>query len=314
MSPLDSFSTARLRADRLTDTDLPELRRMHADPVVMASLGGVRTEDQTTSYLVKNLQHWAEHGFGLWNVRERGGDEIVGRALLRYLPVDGVNEVEVGYAFYAPYWGKGYATEIAKACVAMGYERLGLSHVVAITAPSNRASQHVLEKAGLVYEREILHEGAPAAFFRSRPSVTYRPLGAGDRDACLRLFDANSPDFFLPSERHDYVRFLNADRGDYQVCVLDGHVVGAVGIEPITADRAAIRWLVVASDVKGQGLGREMVRHVREAMRAAGVTTMEIAASHRSAPFFARFGAIPRAATPHGWGEGMHRVDMELEI
>jgi len=233
---------------------------------------------------------------------------------LRYLPVDGVNEVEIGYAFYAPYWGKGYATEIAKACVAMGYERLGLSSVVAITAPSNRASQRVLEKAGLVYERDILHEGTPAAFFRSRPSVTYRPLGPGDREACLGLFDANSPDFFLPGERTDYIHFLDADKGDYQVCVLDGRVVGAVGIESIQRDRAAIRWLVVAPDLKGQGLGREMVRHVRQTMRAAGVTTMEIAASHRSAPFFARFGAIPHAAIPHGWGEGMHRIDMELKI
>jgi RimJ/RimL family protein N-acetyltransferase len=314
MPSLDSFTTKRLRADRLTEQDLAELRRMHTDPTVMAHLGGMRTEEQTASYAARNLQHWADHGFGLWTVRERGRDEVIGRALLRTFPLDGVNEVEVGYAFYASHWGKGYATEIARHCVAMGYERLGLSSVVAITGPSNRASQHVLEKAGLAYEREILHEGAPAAFFRTRPAATYRPLGPGDREACLRLFDANAPDFFLLGERADYVRFLDSDRGNYQVCVVDGRIVGAVGIEPVRPGRAAIRWLVVAPDLKGQGLGREMVRYVRAAMRTAGVTTMEIAASHRSAPFFARFGAIPHRAEPNGWGEGMHRIDMELKI
>ena len=98
------------------------------------------------------------------------------------------------------------------------------------------------------------------------------------------------------------------------MCVLGGRVAGAVGIEPIRPGRAAIRWLVVAPDLKGQGLGREMVRHVRATMRAAGVTTMEIAASHRSAPFFARFGAIPHHIVTDGWGAGMHRIDMELDI
>jgi len=314
VTSLDSFTTKRLRADRLTDEDLPELRRMHVDAVVMASLGGIRSEEQTASYLARNLQHWTDYGFGLYNVRELGGMEVIGRALLRHLMVDGVNEVEVGYAFYAPYWGRGFATEIARACVALGYERLGLSEVVAVTSPSNRASQHVLEKAGLVYEREILHEGAPAAFFRTKPAAVYRPLGPGDREACLRLFDANSPESFLPGERADYVSFLDADTGSYQVCVIDDRVAGAVGIEPLAPGRAAIRWLVVAPDLKGRGLGREMVRHVRAAMRSAGVTTMEIAASHRSAPFFARFGAVPHRATADGWGAGMHRVDMELQI
>ena len=164
----DSFSTARLDADRLTSEHLPELRRMHRDPAVMAALGGVRDEEQTAAYLARNLRHWADHGFGLWILREVGGRDPVGRAVLRHLLVEGVDEVEVGYAFYPGFWGRGLATEVATACLAFGREHLQLATIVGVTKPSNRASQHVLLKVGLAYERDFLHEGARSALFRIR--------------------------------------------------------------------------------------------------------------------------------------------------
>jgi len=140
---------------------------MHRDAVVMAQLGGVRSEDQTADYLARNLQHWTDYGFGLWIVHELSGGEPIGRAVLRHLLVDGVDEVEVGYAFYAPFWGRGLATEVASACISLGRQHLGLSTIVAVTSPTNLASQRVLIKTGLVYEREFMHEGAVACLFRT---------------------------------------------------------------------------------------------------------------------------------------------------
>lgn len=165
---LDTFTTRRLQAERLTPEHLPEVRRMHQDTAVMAQLGGVRDAQQTAAYMDRNLRHWAEYGFGLWIVRERGGGPPVGRAVLRHLTVDEVDDVEVGYAFYQPYWGRGLATEIAARCVALAEQELGLATVVGLTDPANRASQHVLEKVGLRYERECLHEGQATALFRRR--------------------------------------------------------------------------------------------------------------------------------------------------
>jgi RimJ/RimL family protein N-acetyltransferase len=164
----DGFSTDRLDARRLTPDDWAEICRMHADPQVMTHLGGVRDELQTAEYFALNLEHWAEHNFGLWIVCERGQRTPIGRALLRHAWIDGVGEVEVGYALYQPYWGRGLATEIARACVALGFEELGLSSIVAITTPGNHASQHVLEKAGLAREKAIVYRGAPAVLFRIR--------------------------------------------------------------------------------------------------------------------------------------------------
>ena len=164
----DTFITERLQAERLTPDHLPEMRRMHRDAAVMARLGGVRDEDHTAAYLQRNLRHWADYGFGLWILRERGGGEPVGRAVLRHLLIDDLDDVEVGYAFYEPYWGRGLATEVASRCVALADRELGLATIVGLTDPTNRASRHVLEKVGLTFERDCMHEGHPSALFRRR--------------------------------------------------------------------------------------------------------------------------------------------------
>ncbi|NNG17869.1 MAG: GNAT family N-acetyltransferase [Gemmatimonadales bacterium] len=164
----EAFTTERLRAERLTADHRAEVLRMFGDPGVMAQLGGIRDEHQADEYLTRNLEHWTKYGFGLWIVYELAGETPIGRAVLRHLLVDDVDEVEVGYAFYPEFWGRGLATEVATACVAFGRERLGVSSLVAVTHRDNHASQHVLRKVGLIYERDITFEGAPASLFRTQ--------------------------------------------------------------------------------------------------------------------------------------------------
>jgi len=164
---LDRFTTARLEAVRLTADHLDEIRRMHRDPAVMAHLGGVRDEAQTAQYLARNLQHWTDHGFGLWILHERSGGDPIGRAVLRHLLVEGVDEIEVGYAFYPAFWGRGLATEVTLACLALGRRELGRACFVAVTQPANLASQRVLQKSGLVFDRELRHDGEAHVLYRT---------------------------------------------------------------------------------------------------------------------------------------------------
>lgn len=164
---LDTFSTARLIAERLSGASLPDLRRMDQDQLFMAWLGGVRDGGGTAAYLAWNLEHWEEYGFGLWMLRDRGTGTMVGRAVLRHLDVEGVDEVEVGYGFVPEVWGRGLATEVARACVGIGRDWLGLESVVAITLPDHLASQRVMLKAGLMYDRDFLHAGLPHVLFRT---------------------------------------------------------------------------------------------------------------------------------------------------
>ena len=165
---MDSFSTPRVTAERLTAAHWLDLRRMDENEPFMAMLGGVRDKAGTSAYLVTNVKHWADCGFGLWMLRDAATSAVIGRAILRHLDVEGVDEIEVGYGFMPEYWGRGLATEIALALLNVGREQLGLRSIVAITTPANVASQRVMVKAGLAYERNIVHAGVPHLLFRTR--------------------------------------------------------------------------------------------------------------------------------------------------
>lgn len=165
---MDSFTTPRLLAERLAPTHLAALRRMDQNEAFMAHLGGVRDDAGTRAYLERNLAHWATYGYGLWMLRDRAEGALIGRAVVRHLDVEGTDEVEIGYGFYPEYWGRGLATEVARACVQLGLTHLGLPSVVAVTLPTHRASQRVMVKAGLAYEREFFYAGLPHVLFRSQ--------------------------------------------------------------------------------------------------------------------------------------------------
>jgi [ribosomal protein S5]-alanine N-acetyltransferase len=157
-------------AERVTAAHWLDLRRMDEDEKFMGLLGGVRDQAGTIAYLEMNMKHWADHGFGMWMLRDAASSAVIGRAILRHLAVEGTDEVEVGYGFMPDYWGRGLATEIAEACVRIGFEQLGLASLVAITTAPNLASRRVMSKAGLVYERDIVHAGLPHMLFRIRRS------------------------------------------------------------------------------------------------------------------------------------------------
>jgi ribosomal-protein-alanine N-acetyltransferase len=132
----------------------------------MATLGGLRSEDETRRFLRDNLAHWDRYGYGLWTFRDKGAGEFIGRGGLRNVNVGGNDEVELAYALRAEYWGRGLATEMAAAILAVGFERLALTDVVAFTLPTNRASRRVMEKAGFGFERAIVHAGLPHVLYR----------------------------------------------------------------------------------------------------------------------------------------------------
>jgi ribosomal-protein-alanine N-acetyltransferase len=168
---MESFHTDRLIAERLREEHFDELRRMHRDPRVMATLapagardGGLLSDEET--FLRRHLDHWERHGYGLWVFRERADDRFVGRAGLYNTSVGGDDEVELAYALVAEYWGKGLATEMARAILEVAFERLGMTDLVCFTLTTNRASQRVMEKAGFEYEREVVHAGLPHVLYR----------------------------------------------------------------------------------------------------------------------------------------------------
>ncbi len=146
------------------------------------------------------------------------------------------------------------------------------------------------------------------------PPLDFRPYQSTDRTACLSLFDANCPEFFAPNERQDYVDFLADRSAHYQVALLEDRIVGAFGVLPDEPQGVALRWILLSPEWQGQGLGARIMTGAVGLARSHGAATLYIGASHRSAPFFAKFGAYPTATIPDGWGPGMHRVDMLLKV
>ena len=92
-------------------------------------------------------------------------------------------------------------------------------------------------------------------------------------------------------------------------------MVAACGLTSVTdLGQARLSWIMVSNHHKGRGLGYTMMTHMLEQAGKLNVKRIDIAASHLSADFFAKFGAKEVLRTAHGWGPEMHRVDMLLQL
>jgi len=92
--------------------------------------------------------------FSLWATVYKPDNRLIGRCGLLAWDVDGKKEVEVGYLLDKPYWGKGLATEVARASRDYGFTKLGVDRLISVIQPGNVGSQRVAIKNGMHYERD----------------------------------------------------------------------------------------------------------------------------------------------------------------
>jgi ribosomal-protein-alanine N-acetyltransferase len=151
-SELPCLETERLRLRPFTLADLDAHGRLYADPEVTRYLAGgpylgpdarLRSERAVRRF----VDHWRARGFGVWALLDRTTEAFVGQCGLN--TVDSTGEVEVLWALDRPAWGRGLATEAARAALDWGLEVAGVPAVIAIAAPANLASQRVMEKIGM---------------------------------------------------------------------------------------------------------------------------------------------------------------------
>jgi len=146
--------------------------------------------------------------------------------------------------------------------------------------------------------------------------LVVRPFRAADTAACLAMFDENCPSAFAPNERNDLADYLRDQGHEYRLYLTSSLLAGGCGFHLASDARSGrLNWIMAARAAHGVGLGRIMMEDtLRIARDHSAVAVLHIAASQHSAPFFQRFGAVPRTTTEHGWGPGMHRVDVELVV
>ncbi len=148
----------------------------------------------------------------------------------------------------------------------------------------------------------------------SGDGVCFRPYNEADNLACTKIFDANCPEYFALNEREDYEVFLKSAPEGYQVCEVEGRVLGAFGLLDEGQDEKRLNWILLDPQSQGMGIGEKIMERVIRVGRESQAVTVNIAASHKSEPFFAKFGARTTLFTKDGWGPGMDRVDMVLSV
>lgn len=166
---LDSFHTARMMARRPTEADFSIFRGVHTDAGTMKTLsvdGSSLTEAESRAVMHGHLTHWEKNGFGIWLFSDRVLGEDIGYCGLRKYERAGQAETELFYGVHSRVFQKGYGTEMARAVVDIGFNRLSISSIIAFTLADNYASRALLNKLGMQNEGEIEHVGMPHVLYR----------------------------------------------------------------------------------------------------------------------------------------------------
>ena len=106
-----------------------------------------------------------------------------------------------------------------------------------------------------------------------------------DKSVCLKLFEANCPEFFAPNERVDYAEFLDASPLSYELCLVNGEVVGAFGLSENGLQQSSLKWVLLNPNFQGMGIGSAIMNRISAVALQVGARLVKIAASHKSAPF-----------------------------
>jgi RimJ/RimL family protein N-acetyltransferase len=144
------IETERLVLRSMVAEDLDDLLGIFGDPVVMAAFREAPLDrEQVGRWLVRNLEHQREHGYGLFAVCLKGGGRLIGDCGLELIEVAGEQVAELGYDFRSDHWNRGYATEAAIAVREFAFDTLRLPRLVSLIQPGNPASERVARKTGL---------------------------------------------------------------------------------------------------------------------------------------------------------------------
>lgn len=143
--------TERLELRRFTAADLAPLQDVFGDPEVMRFVGPDRLPLSPGDLALSQANgdaHWRDHGYGPLAAVERTSGRVVGEVGLQL--VEGGPDVELTGTFARAVWGRGYATEAARAVLLWAFTGVELQRLVAVADPANAGSLRVLEKIGML--------------------------------------------------------------------------------------------------------------------------------------------------------------------
>ena len=158
--------TERLLLRQWRESDVEPLAEIYADPEVERQLVPT-TLDQTRAQVERAAALWADGGPMWWAVEELDTARFIGRIGLSLATAWELeaSPVEVGWTLARDVWGRGYATEGARASLDAGFAHLDVDHVISFTRPTNVASRRVMDKLGLQYRGEASYKDIPHVWY-----------------------------------------------------------------------------------------------------------------------------------------------------
>lgn len=153
------IETDRLLLRTFDEDDAPLLFELNLDPeVTRYTLDPMIDVDHAKKVLTEViLPQYALYNHGRWAVHLKPNLEFIGWSGLKYIPER--NEIDLGYRFKKIFWGKGYATESAYACLQYGFQKLNMQRIVGRALVGNAGSINVLKKCGMQYIGEEYIDG-----------------------------------------------------------------------------------------------------------------------------------------------------------
>ena len=153
------LETPRLLLRKFTAQDADALEVFLGDPGVMEYYPAALDRKGVQDWIERNLGRYARDGHGLWAMVVKDSHELIGDCGCTLQEVEGRYEVEVGYHVRRDLWGRGYATEAARACIEYGFRELGAQRVISMIRPENVRSIRVAEKNGMQREKIVFWRG-----------------------------------------------------------------------------------------------------------------------------------------------------------
>jgi RimJ/RimL family protein N-acetyltransferase len=144
------LETSRLFLREMKQSDYLYLCKILQDKDVMYAYDGVFSDEETQNWLDKQINNYAQYGFGLWAVILKENDKMIGQCGLTMQEYNDKQVLEVGYLFQKAFWHKGYAIEAAQACRDYAFEQLNADEVFSIVRDTNTASQNVAKRNGMM--------------------------------------------------------------------------------------------------------------------------------------------------------------------
>jgi RimJ/RimL family protein N-acetyltransferase len=166
------IETERLLLRTFTMDDAPLIYELNLDPeVIRYTLDPIRDIEHAGQVLEQViLPQYALYDHGRWAVHTKWDMGFIGWCGLKARPER--NEIDLGYRFFKANWGKGYATEAARAAIQYGFEKLHLRRIIGRAMPENKGSLRVLEKCGMTFIGEEAVDGHPAKTYEMlNPSI-----------------------------------------------------------------------------------------------------------------------------------------------